>query len=106
MSLLYTKEVKIFKALGDENRMRIINILKDGEKCACKLLEDIDISQSTLSHHMKILCDADIVTAEKDGKWMHYKIKKECFDRIFEILSDISESASHPHECECKKHRD
>ena len=106
MSLKYAKEVKIFKALGDENRMRILNILKDGEKCACKLLEDMEISQSTLSHHMKILCDAEIVTGEKDGKWMHYKIKKECFDRIFEILSDISESDEHQHECECKKHMD
>ncbi len=49
----------IFKAFCDENRIRIIKLLRSGEKCACKLLEEINVTQPTLSHHMKILCDAD-----------------------------------------------
>ena len=64
----------IFKALGDENRIRIIKLLRTGEKCACKLLEELNISQPTLSHHMKILCDSGIVTGRKEGKWTHYSI--------------------------------
>ena len=51
----------IFKAFCDENRIRIIKLLRSGEKCACKLLEEINVTQPTLSHHMKILCDAEIV---------------------------------------------
>ena len=65
---------QVFKALGDENRIQIMRLLGTGEKCACKLLEELDISQPTLSHHMKILCDCALVTGRKEGKWMHYSI--------------------------------
>ena len=67
----------IFKAFCDENRIRILNLLRDGEKCACHLLEEMSISQPTLSHHMKILCDSGIVAGRKEGKWMHYRISPE-----------------------------
>mgnify|MGYP004455623611 FL=1 len=85
-----TKETAtIFKALGDENRLRILLLLTTGEKCACKLLEKIQVTQPTMSHHMKILCDAGLVTGRKEGKWMHYSISKEgalsarqCFDLL------------------------
>lgn len=60
-----------FKALSDSNRIWILNILKEGEFCACKLLEMLNVGQSTLSHHMKILVDAKIVNTRKEGKWMH-----------------------------------
>lgn len=70
---------KICKALGDNNRLTILKMLRTGEKCACKILEELNISQSTLSHHMKILCDSKIVECRKDGKWSHYSLnKKEC----------------------------
>ena len=67
----------IFKAFCDENRIRIIKLLRSGEKCACKLLEEIKVTQPTLSHHMKILCDAGIVVGRKEGKWMHYSISEK-----------------------------
>ena len=64
----------IFKAFCDENRISILKMLTSGEKCACKLLEELDVTQPTLSHHMKILCDSGIVASRKQGKWMHYSI--------------------------------
>ena len=67
----------IFKALCDENRVQIFRLLQNGEKCACKLLEEMNITQPTLSHHMKILCDSGIVEGRKEGKWMHYSISRE-----------------------------
>ncbi len=67
----------MFKAFCDENRVRILRLLQGGEKCACVLLEDLHITQPTLSHHMKILCDAGIVRGRKEGKWMHYSISQE-----------------------------
>ena len=73
----YKETARIFKALGDENRLQILELLRSGEKCACKLLEELQISQPTLSHHMKILCDAGIVIGRKEGKWMHYSIDRE-----------------------------
>ena len=71
------KTAMIFKAFCDENRIRILKLLCSGEKCACKLLEEMSISQPTLSHHMKILCASGIVVGRKEGKWMHYSISAE-----------------------------
>ena len=81
----------IFKALSDENRIRILKLLRDGEKCACKLLEELNISQPTLSHHMKILCDAGIVSGRKEGKWTHYSI---CCDGVRRIRGMMKELLS------------
>ena len=68
---------RVFKAFCDENRLQILELLRGGEKCACKLLEELSISQPTLSHHMKILCDSGIVVGRREGKWMHYRISSE-----------------------------
>ena len=67
----------IFKAFCDENRIRILKLLRTGEKCACKLLAELEITQPTLSHHMKILCDSGVVVGRKEGKWMHYSLSPE-----------------------------
>lgn len=82
----YREDAKIIKALADENRLRILDLLHSGEKCACVLLEKLNITQSTLSHHMKLLCDSALVNYRKDGKWMYYYISKEGSDVIKEML--------------------
>ena len=64
----------ICKALGDANRLKIVKMLSDGEKCGCKLLESFEITQPTLSHHMKILCECGLVETRKEGKWLHYSL--------------------------------
>ena len=74
MASEYGETAKVFKAFCDENRLQILAILRSGEKCACKLLDELQIGQSTLSHHMKILCDSGIVQGRKAGKWVHYSI--------------------------------
>lgn len=85
-----TKRIsEIFKALGDENRVQILYMLSSGEKCACKLLEELDVSQPTLSHHMKILCDAKLVSCRKDGRWMHYSLSQNGVKEISNYLSDV-----------------
>jgi DNA-binding transcriptional ArsR family regulator len=84
------KTAMIFKAFCDENRIRIIKLLRSGEKCACKLLEEIDVTQPTLSHHMKILCDSGIVVGRKEGKWMHYSISEDGVDRAKECLQKLT----------------
>lgn len=86
MASAYNDTVKVFKAFCDENRLRILEILRTGEKCACKLLDDLQITQSTLSHHMKILCDADIVQGRKDGKWVYYSVNPKGADRARKLL--------------------
>ena len=83
----------IFKAFCDENRIKIIKLLRSGEKCACKLLEEINVTQPTLSHHMKILCNAGIVVGRKEGKWMHYSISKKGVELAKECLQQFSTPA-------------
>lgn len=71
------KTSTVFKAFCDENRIRILKLLISGEKCACELNEKVDISQPTMSHHMKILCDSGVVAGRKEGKWTYYSISPE-----------------------------
>ncbi len=80
---------KVFKAFCDENRLFILDMLKDEEKCACKLLEALNIGQPTLSHHMKILCDAGVVIGRKEGKWMHYSISTEGIENAKRLLDEL-----------------
>lgn len=80
------------KALCDPNRLMIIEMLQSGEKCACKLLQDLNIVQSTLSHHMKILCESGFVESHRDGKWMHYSLNMKRFETAKSILEEISKT--------------
>ena len=83
------KTAIMFKAFCDENRLQILQLLKDGEKCACCLLEEMQISQPTLSHHMKILCDSGVVIGRKEGKWIHYSISKQGLEEVMHFLEEL-----------------
>ena len=92
----------ICKALGDSNRLQIVQMLSEGEKCGCKLLEAFEITQPTLSHHMKILCDAEIVVGRKDGKWVHYSIDEAGAERAQMLLRQqltVTESGEQTEKC-------
>lgn len=84
------KTATIFKAFCDENRIKILDMLSTGEKCACRLLEEIDVTQPTLSHHMKILCDSGIVVGRKEGKWTHYSISQKGIDEAQKYLDTLN----------------
>ena len=95
MEAIYEVNAKIFKAFCDENRLKIIELLQSGEKCACTLLETLTIGQPTLSHHMKILTDSGVVATRRDGKWTYYTLSqtgcahtKELLDTLLTINSD------------------
>ena len=89
----------LFKAFGDENRIRILKLLGSEEKCACRLLEQMHISQPTLSHHMKILCDSGIVQGRKEGKWMHYRIRPEGLQEVRDFLQALENSPTETKSC-------
>jgi len=77
MAMDYEEQAKIFKAFCDGKRLRILELLRGGEKCACALQENLDLGQSGLSYHMKILTESGIVSARQDGKWTHYRISED-----------------------------
>ena len=90
MNKKHSKNAKVFKAFCDETRLKVLSLLQNGEKCACVLLKKVDVSQSTLSHHMKILVDSGIVTARKDGKWMYYAISASGSEKAALLLRELT----------------
>lgn len=91
MNPSYEEDARLFRAFCDENRLRILELLRGGEKCACELLEHLEIGQSTLSHHMRVLCDSGIVRSRAEGKWTYYSISGWGRDRAKERLDQLTE---------------
>ena len=83
--------IRVFRAFTDENRIQILELLCDGEQCACVLLENLKISQPTLSHHMKILCESGIVNKRKVGPWNYYSIDQDGCDHAFALLGGVAD---------------
>ena len=81
---------KVFKALCDPKRLAILEQLRSGEKCACVLQEPMDLTQSGLSYHMKILCDSGLVVSRQEGKWTHYRLSVSGRDRAVQLLLAIT----------------
>ena len=96
----------ICKALGDENRVQIIKMLTGGELCACKILDAFNITQPTLSHHMKTLTDCSLVNSRKEGKWTYYSINCEKFSEFKSAIAEFTckkdDSKKSTGKCCCK----
>lgn len=81
--------VPMIKALSDETRLKIVDMLSEDEMCACKILEQFSITQPTLSYHMKILTECGLVTGRRDGAWMHYSVNSSRKDELLCFLNLI-----------------
>ena len=92
------------KTLSDANRLKIVQMLADGEKCACKLLEAFSITQPTLSHHMKILCEAGLVDARREGRWSHYSLNRQTLSLFQAFIAALACDApcENKEGCSCK----
>lgn len=86
----YTYSSKIFKALSDPKRIMILEVLQNGELCACKILERFDMAQSTLSHHMKLLQESGFVKGRSEGKWVHYSLDPDGFKIAKKMITELS----------------
>lgn len=80
----------LIKALGDENRIFILKLLQSGELCACKILEKMDILQPTVSYHLKILCDAELLIPRKKGKWTHYRVNIQKIEKLKNFFKNLN----------------
>lgn len=90
MELPPEKNANVFKAFCDEKRLAILELLRSGEKCACVLIDQMEIGQSSLSYHMKILCESGIVESRQEGKWTHYKISEQGSHEAMLLLKAIT----------------
>ena len=83
--------------MGEETRLRIFETLRGGRLCACKILEKFQITQPTLSHHMKILCDSGLIAREKEWKHTYYSI---ACDKLRELTDFLGDTACNRPVCE------
>lgn len=94
------------KALADEIRIKIIQLLSSGPLCACDLQASFQVTQPTLSYHLKQLTDCDMVIAEREGRWMHYTLNREQVRALMNFIT-VSVSADNGVEpkqrSECKR---
>ena len=100
MDKKYTDYAVLFKALSDPNRLMIVDMLSCGELCACVILEKFNITQPTLSHHMKTLCDCGLVNGRKEGKWTHYSLNGEIVRDFKAFLEEVTTAKE---DCICHK---
>ena len=96
------EQAKVFKALCDPKRLAILEQLRSGEKCACVLQEPLDLTQSGLSYHMKILCDSGIVVSRQEGKWTHYRLSASGRDKAIELLKKLT-TPDHEQKTSCSR---
>lgn len=90
MEAPYQEQAKVFKALCDPKRIAILAQLRSGETCACMLLDALELTQSGLSYHMKILCESGIVTSRPEGKWTHYRLNPAGGDKAIRLLRELT----------------
>jgi len=100
MKQSYAEYASVFKAVSDETRLNIIDMLSCGELCACDILEEFSITQPTLSYHLKILTESNLINAKKEGSWMKYTINQEKIDEVLAFMKSIT---SKKEDCICKK---
>lgn len=81
-----------FSALADKTRLRLLNLMRDGEVCVCFFAETIDTNNPKISRHLAYLKRANLVTGRRDGKWMHYKIHEPEDEKAKEIFAGIMEA--------------
>lgn len=99
MAINYEENSKILKVISDPKRLQIIDIISCGEICACDILEHFDFTQPTLSHHMKVLSEANLVRVRKDGLWSYYSLN---LDKCNEVLGFLEKLFNDSDDCICK----
>ncbi|MFA6807887.1 MAG: metalloregulator ArsR/SmtB family transcription factor [Eubacteriales bacterium] len=99
MEKTYGDYVAFMKALSDVTRVKIFDMLASGELCACKILEEFQITQPTLSYHMKILCGSGLVNSRRDGVWIRYSINRSNLERLADMFDSIRKNTGYNINC-------
>lgn len=83
------KRIACLKALADENRLAIMDILKSGDKCVCEIWKRLKLPQNLVSHHLNVLKKAGLVVSEKKGLNVHYSLNRDCIKKLQQLLLPI-----------------
>ena len=92
-SLDFERTARVFHALSEPTRLRLVDLLRGGERCVCELTEAMETGQSRLSFHLKALKDAGIVQDRREGRWVYYGLNQERVEEVAAVLTDCCTSA-------------
>ncbi len=84
----------LFKALSDENRLKILKLLISGESCGCTLIDQLPITQPTLSYHLNLLNKAGLTTSKKEGTWHKHYVNYDVLDDLIKYLTELKDTKS------------
>ncbi len=91
---------ELFWVLGEKGRLRILQLLAEGEKCVCELIEELELSQAAISHHLRILRKIGLIRVRREGRWGFYSLDKDAFaslkllldKELFQLVANGSEN--------------
>jgi ArsR family transcriptional regulator, arsenate/arsenite/antimonite-responsive transcriptional repressor len=83
---------KLFRALGDETRVRMVALLSHGELCVCHIEKALELSQPNVSRHLGILRMAGVVDARRDGTWVYYTLAEQEHEAVQEMLAALTKT--------------
>lgn len=83
-----TRTARLFQALSDETRLRVLELLSGGERCVCELQEAVGAAQSRLSFHLRVLREAGLVNDRKEGRWNYYSLRPEALEEMATYLAE------------------
>jgi ArsR family transcriptional regulator len=87
-SLDFERTARVFHALAEPTRLRIVDLLRSGERCVCELTDALEMAQSKLSFHLKGLKDAGLVLDRKEGRWVYYRLNQDRVEEVAAVLTD------------------
>ncbi len=87
-----------FHALSDPTRLEVIELLRGGERCVCELMDILEVAQSRLSFHLRVLKDAGLVSDRREGRWVYYTLSSETVSELEAYLVGIQDSFTMPSE--------
>ncbi len=95
------RAARLFQAMSDPTRLRILLQLRRGERCVCELMDATDAAQSRLSFHLRVLKDAGLLEARRDGRWMFYAVNQQALDDIGAVLEALAPLPGAAAGCAC-----
>ncbi|EKD64302.1 MAG: hypothetical protein ACD_51C00028G0028 [uncultured bacterium] len=84
------KTASAFKAIGEPNRLKIVELLSSGEKCVCEIEAALDLPQNLVSHHLRVLREADLITVCCEAQWKHYSLNKKSINSLAKNLQNLT----------------
>lgn len=89
---MFEEYAQLFKVLADPNRLKIVELLIKGETCGCTLIDQLPISQPTLSYHLKMISEAGLADSKREGNWIKYYINKEKLNSVIGFIEQLRDS--------------